>query len=66
MNSNVTESRVQLEAELFKNLVLEVKETVAKNIQLPGSSRKAHFAVVDLWNIQRKMKSATRIPGRRL
>lgn len=62
-NDNVMPSIVQLEVEVFNNLVKEVKETVATDVALAGT-RKPVFRVIDLWSIQRKMKSATRYSRR--
>jgi len=58
MKSDVMPSIVQMDAEELRQLVTEVKETVATFN--PGESTvKTPFAAVDLWNIQRKIKSAT-------
>jgi len=56
-------SIVQLEVEVYNNLVKEVKETVATGFA-PATANKPVFAAVDLWSIQRKMKSATRYSRR--
>ena len=56
MKGNVMSSMVQMEPELIKNLVTEVKETIAIDIQeaeVPKS-----FSVVDLWGIRINSKSA--------
>ena len=60
MNSNVKTSIVQLEAEDLKQLVSEVKETVASNVVVNGQT-KSQLSVADLRNIQRKMKPALRL-----
>jgi len=57
MKSDVMPSVVQMEPELLKRLVTEVKETVAINVEAPKAKRSA-LRVVDLWNIQRNVKSA--------
>ena len=57
MKNDVMPSIVQMEPEVLKNLVKEVKETVAMNIQLPESD-KPSFGIVDLWNIRRNAKTA--------
>ncbi len=60
MKSNVMPSIVQLEANDLKQLVTEVKETVATGL-VQVNSRKANsprFSVVDLWNIRRGAKLA--------
>ncbi len=60
MKSNVMPSIVQIEANELKNLVSEVKETVATGmIQVNNKKAKTpRFGVVDLWNIHRNSKSA--------
>ena len=60
MNSNVMPSIVQIEEGKLRNLVSEVKETVATdiNLQSPGTKQKK-FGIVDLWRIQNKMRTAT-------
>jgi hypothetical protein len=57
MKNDVMPSIVQMEPEVLRNLVKEVKETVAKNIHLPKTSRPS-FGIVDLWNIRRNARSA--------
>ena len=55
MNSDVMPSRIQMEKEELKQLTQEVKET----LDMIQSDDKT-FGTADLWNLQRKMKSATR------
>lgn len=60
MKSNVMPSIVQLEANDLKQLVTEVKETVATGYA-PVSRKKVatgNFGIVDLWNIRRSAKIA--------
>jgi hypothetical protein len=45
-----------METEMFKHLVKEVKETVAKDLSKKKAGRNS-IKVVDLWNIHRKKKS---------
>jgi len=59
MKSSVMPSIVQMEEELLKQLVTEVKETVATDFQMRKTAKKPSFGTLDLWNIQRKKKSAT-------
>lgn len=61
MNGNVMPSVVRIEADELKQLVNEVRETVATGLILVNKKRKATpgFGIVDLWNIRRGMKSAT-------
>ena len=63
MKSDLLPSVVQMEAEVLRNLVNEVKETVATDLRSTGNTR-ANFGVVDLWNIQRNRKSAQRMVRR--
>ncbi|MES1222753.1 MAG: hypothetical protein ABUT20_45085 [Bacteroidota bacterium] len=64
MNSNVMPSIVQMEEDVLRQLVTEVKETVATDFQTRETAKKPSFGILDLWNIQRKMKSAV-LPFRR-
>ena len=59
MKNDVMPSIVQMERKALEKLCTEVKETLATDI---GLSRKNcnSFGLVDLWNIQRNMKSANR------
>ncbi|MDB5209223.1 MAG: hypothetical protein JWQ30_50 [Sediminibacterium sp.] len=60
MKSNVMPSIVQIEVNQLKQLVSEVKETVATGlIQVNKAKRKtASFGVVDLWNVRRGARTA--------
>ena len=52
MNTHVMPSRVQMEPILLKQLVAEVKETVATDVKMnkpAGSS----FKAINFWNIRR-------------
>ncbi len=57
MKSDVMPSRVQMEAGMLKNLVSEVKETVATDFVMP-KPEKISFRAVNLWKIQRNSKLA--------
>ncbi|OIR05667.1 hypothetical protein GALL_121010 [mine drainage metagenome] len=59
MNSNVKPSIVKIEADELKQLVTEVKETVATNVDVKNQTQ--NFGVADLWKIQRQMKPALRL-----
>jgi hypothetical protein len=63
MKTNLKPSIVQLEVEVYNNLVKEVKETVATDFA-SANTKKPVFAAVDLWSIQKNMKSATRYSRR--
>lgn len=59
MKSNVMPSIVQMEANELKQLVSEVRETVATGIVVTNVKKIApSFGIVDLWNIRRGMKTA--------
>lgn len=59
MTSNVMPSIVQIEEESLKQLVTEVKETLATDINLqPASEKNKKFGIVDMWNCQRRMRTA--------
>ncbi len=53
MNSNVTCSIIDMESGELKELVTEVKETIASNV-----NEKYVFSAADLWNIQKSMRTA--------
>lgn len=55
MNKDVTPSIIKMEDEQLKQLLTEVKETVATD-----DVTKNTFSAADLWNIQRNMKPAFR------
>ena len=64
MKSDVMPSIVRMEAEVLRQLVTEVRETVAMDYDMAQVTKTSSFGVVDLWNIQRKMKSARRLSRR--
>ena len=57
MTSNAMPSIVQIEEESLKQLVIEVKETIATNIN-PSEVKDKKFGVADMWNSQRNMRTA--------
>jgi hypothetical protein len=57
MKTDLMPSIVKIEAEVLKNLVKEVKETVANGINIPETSERK-FGAVDMWNIRKNAKSA--------
>lgn len=62
MKSDVMPGLIQLEKEELQQLCCEVKETVAKSIVFPEIKVKdTSFGIADLWNMQRKMKTAGRL-----
>jgi hypothetical protein len=50
-------SIIQMEPAVLNNLVKQVKETLATDIQLP-SAKKRLFTSADMWNIHRNAKTA--------
>lgn len=56
MNSDVMPSIVQMDPAVLKNLLTEVKETVATNLPVE-EEKKASFAAVNMWNIRRNAKT---------
>lgn len=59
MKSNVMPSIVQIEAEELKELVREVKETVAVDvINAKKEKTGTSFGAIDLWKVRRNVKTA--------
>lgn len=60
MKSNVMPSIVQIEANELKQLVSEVRETVATGMGRVQTAKNTipSFGIVDLWNIRRGMRTA--------
>jgi len=57
MKIDLMPSIVQMEPEVLNNLVKEVKETLATDIELPAVKRRS-FTPADLWNIRRNTRTA--------
>lgn len=57
MKIDLRPSIVQMEPEVLNNLVKEVKETLATDIQLPAEKKRL-FTPADLWNIRRNTRTA--------
>ncbi len=57
MKNDVMPSIVQMERKVLEKLVTEVKETLVTDTQLSAKNGNS-FGLVDLWNIQKNMKSA--------
>ena len=57
MKQELMPSRIQMEPEAFARLVSEVKETIALDIEMPGSQKNG-FHSLNLWKINRDKKSA--------
>jgi hypothetical protein len=60
MENDVMPSIVQMEYGVLKELLTEVKETLATDVKLPEPKKKV-FGIVDLWNIRRNNKTASRL-----
>ncbi len=61
MKNNVMPSIVRMEKEILEQLVKEVKETVATDVNM-NKSRSRSFSVVDLWDLRRGKRSSRRAP----
>lgn len=57
MKSDLVHSIVQMEPTLLRNLVTEVKETVATDVDMP-EERKPSFGILKLWDIRRNRRYA--------
>ena len=57
MKIDLKPSIVQMEPEVLNNLVREVKETLATDINMPGVKKRL-FTAADLWNIRRNARTA--------
>lgn len=59
MKGDVMPGIVQIDRAHLNDLVKEVKETIATDVVMSKAvSRKTKFGLIDLWKIQRCMKSA--------
>ncbi len=59
MTRNVMPSIIQIEEESLKQLVTEVKETLATDVILkPAKVKNKRFGIVDMWNCQRNVRTA--------
>jgi hypothetical protein len=60
VNSSIVQTIVQMEQNAFNQLVSEVKETVAQDIDFPklNNNNNPSFGIVDLWNIRKGKRSA--------
>jgi len=56
-NFDQATKRTLLEDAILKNLVAEVKETVATDVELPRA-KKSSFGVLNLWAIRRSRRTA--------
>lgn len=57
MTSNSMPSIIQLEEESLQQLVTEVKETIATDINFQSEIKDKKFGVTDMWNSQRNFKT---------
>jgi hypothetical protein len=58
MNSNVTNSIIDMENDDLRNLVNQVKETVATDVDTKKTTSKNTFAAANLWSIQKMKRGA--------
>ncbi len=64
MKTDVMPSIVQMEAEELRKLTTEVKETIARDVELGHKASRTVFGVADLWNIRRSMKTMSSLRRR--
>ena len=57
MKVDETSSVIQMKGETFRQLVTEVKETIAI-VDFPEPARRS-FGLIDMWNIRRNARSAS-------
>ena len=57
MKIDLRPSIVQMEPDVLNNLVKEVKETLATDIEMSGVKQRL-FTAADLWNIRRNARTA--------
>lgn len=57
MKIDLKPSIVRMEPEVFNNLVKEVKETLATDIEMPETKQQL-FTHAQLWNIRRSARTA--------
>jgi hypothetical protein len=58
MNFSMKPSVIQMEEEVLKELVTEVKETVAIDFE-STKTKQPSFSIIDMWNIRRNANSAS-------
>ncbi len=63
MKHDVMPTIVQMDEAILKNLVAEVKETVATGVKL-NEKAKSSFSVIDMWKIRRNARSASQMVRR--
>ncbi len=59
MNSDVKHSRVQMESNLLKQLVAEVKETIATDVNMSAAAKTPSFKAINFWSLQRNGRYAS-------
>jgi len=60
MRNDTKTAVVQMEANVLAELLTEVKETIASDINLNVLVSKKHrYGIVDLWNMRRNSRTAT-------
>lgn len=59
MTNNVMPSIIQIEEEKLKQLVTQVKETIATDLNMKSIAPKSKkFGIVDMWKCQRNVRTA--------
>jgi hypothetical protein len=65
-NETTTTAMMQMDAAILAELLTEVKETIASDINYKILvAKKQKFNIVDLWNVRRKYRSAASMRNRR-
>jgi len=64
MKANLISSRVQMDSATKQNLIAEVKETIAFDIDFV-KAEKGSFTSVDLWKMEKSKKFATKTFSRK-
>jgi hypothetical protein len=59
MKSDAVQSIVQMEPRILKQLVTEVRETVAAGIDFPKTNKNS-FGIVDMWNVRKTGRNSGR------
>lgn len=61
MNTDSMHKVVRLDENELQQLIQEVKETLASSPIYESESEKNLFTAVDMWNVQRQVRSASRM-----
>lgn len=59
MNTETMNKVVRLDENELQQLTQEVKETLASSPIYESENEKNHFTAIDMWNVQRQVRSAS-------